>query len=407
MINLLLGAPGGGKSYEAVAYHVLPAVQSGRKVITNLPLYVDVFAAIVPGCENLIEIRTETKGIKPEPQIKNVFGREVDVSGASTWSNRPFAHVEDYQDEWRDENGRGPLYVIDECHFCLPLGKTDTAVEEWYSMHRHYNVDVLLITQSYGKCSRAIIDLVQVCYKVRKAIAFGKSDGYFRKVLDGPRGGEISVQQRKYDSKFFKLYRSHTHGTALDEKDPDDVSPLIVKYRRFTRFVWFLSFFAFIYAFWPSDGKKPENTLKPKKASESVSMISDDLSDEMVYRKNDQYPDDESAKSVEQENENKELEIEQLKGKRMHVTGSMEMGSKRLITFTVSDSSSRIFDLTSDDLEAMGYKVRMLSSCIVMLEMNGRSTPVVCDAPYMQPGTQDKPVVYDSFNGRWSNERQQ
>lgn len=96
MINLLLGAPGGGKSYEAVAYHVLPAVQSGRKVITNLPLYVDVFEAIVPGCENLIEIRTETKGIKPEPQIKNVFGREVDVSGAATWSNRPFAHVEDY-----------------------------------------------------------------------------------------------------------------------------------------------------------------------------------------------------------------------------------------------------------------------------------------------------------------------
>ena len=77
----------------------------------------------------------------------------------------------------------------------------------------------------------------------------------------------------------------------------------------------------------------------------------------------------------------------------------MEMGSKRLITFTVSDSGSRIFDLTSGDLEVMGYKVRMLSSCIFMLEMDGRSTPIVCDAPYMQPGTQDRPVVYDSFNG--------
>ena len=48
MINGLEGIPGSGKSYEATVYHVLAALQTGRLVITNLPLNVEVFAAIDP-----------------------------------------------------------------------------------------------------------------------------------------------------------------------------------------------------------------------------------------------------------------------------------------------------------------------------------------------------------------------
>ncbi len=63
-VNALEGIPGSGKSYEAVAYHVLPALRSGRKVITNLPLNIDAFAAIDPAWRDLIEIRT-----RPAPRI--------------------------------------------------------------------------------------------------------------------------------------------------------------------------------------------------------------------------------------------------------------------------------------------------------------------------------------------------
>ncbi|WMU33924.1 zonular occludens toxin domain-containing protein [Pseudomonas aeruginosa] len=45
MINLILGQPGGGKSHEAVVYHVVPALNQGRKVITNLALDMDKFKA--------------------------------------------------------------------------------------------------------------------------------------------------------------------------------------------------------------------------------------------------------------------------------------------------------------------------------------------------------------------------
>ena len=57
MINGLEGIPGSGKSYEATVYHVLAALQTGRLVITNLPLNVEVFAAIDPSYRSLIQIR--------------------------------------------------------------------------------------------------------------------------------------------------------------------------------------------------------------------------------------------------------------------------------------------------------------------------------------------------------------
>jgi zona occludens toxin len=61
VINLLLGAPGGGKSYEATVYHIIPALEKGRKVITNLPLNLEELEKIIPGCSSLIEIRIKTR----------------------------------------------------------------------------------------------------------------------------------------------------------------------------------------------------------------------------------------------------------------------------------------------------------------------------------------------------------
>ena len=73
---------------------------------------------------------------------------------------RPFSKVEHYQDEWRNEQGQGPLYVVDEAH--LSLGRqTNTQILEWYSLHRHYGVDVVLMTQNLRKLNRDIKDMVE------------------------------------------------------------------------------------------------------------------------------------------------------------------------------------------------------------------------------------------------------
>ncbi|WP_213663341.1 zonular occludens toxin domain-containing protein [Stutzerimonas stutzeri] len=213
MINLMLGQPGGGKTYESVAFHIIPAVvEQGRKVITNLPLDLSTWERYWPGCTKLIDIR--------EPLV---------VDGAVV---RPFSRAEHYGDPWRHpDTGVGPLYVIDECHLAIPARGPDpreqVRVEEWFSLHRHELADVLLITQSYGKISRAIRDLVQIVYRCKKATAFGFSNHYIRKVQDGLRGEVVNTTERKYEKKYFPLYKSHTKSSkAAEELTANDIVPI-------------------------------------------------------------------------------------------------------------------------------------------------------------------------------------
>lgn len=218
MYNLLIGPPGGGKSYEAVVYHVLPTLEAGRKVITNLPLNVAEFGLIDARFPALIELRLKSK-------------RDGAV---------PFSVIEDYGDNWRDQKtGQGALYVIDECHKAIPRMPAMDAradqkkVEEWYAEHRHEGADLLLMTQSYGKISKAITDSAQVLYRVKKMTSFGKAKSYIRKVQDGVRGDVMSTSERQYEKQWFKLYKSHTRSVAaVLEADARDISPAYKKWTR-------------------------------------------------------------------------------------------------------------------------------------------------------------------------------
>lgn len=235
MINLLIGPPGGGKSYEAVVFHVLPTLEQGRKVITNLPLNIAEIAKIEPRAPALIEMRTKSRKA----------GCEV------------FGDVSDYGDDWRDpETGQGALYVIDECHKPLPRGSTPRTVDEWYAEHRHEGADVLLMTQSYGKISKAITDQVQTLYRVKKMTVFGKPTHYIRKVQDGVRGEVMSTAERKYEERFYKLYKSHTRSlSAVLEADARDISPAYKQFYRASIVVTALGCSIGLYQFFKSDEK--------------------------------------------------------------------------------------------------------------------------------------------------------
>lgn len=215
MINLLIGPPGGGKSYEAVVYHILVALNRGRKVITNLPLCLDEVELICPGARELVEFRHSDRRM-----VKDKAGHQ------SEQLVRPFAHIGHYGCDWRHAEGYGPLYVIDECHKCIPRIGTSIDVEEWFAEHRHEHADVLLITQSYGKINPAVRDSVQVLYRCRKAVALGSTTRYIRKVQDGCRGEVVNENIRTYESKYFKLYNSHTKSGAGAELGAADIKPI-------------------------------------------------------------------------------------------------------------------------------------------------------------------------------------
>lgn len=195
MIYAIVGRPRGGKSYESVAFHVLPALKEGRKVITNLTLNVEHFVKVLG------------------PEVRDLI---VKVDGRMTeygQMNRPFSTIDDYKDEWRDDKGVGPLYVIDEAHLAIPSRSNNVELLEFYSLHGHYGIDIILITQNLRKVHRDVRDMIQMTYLCVKNTAFGSNDTYTRKVMDGWNGAVVNTAPRSYKKAYFPFYKSHSQSS--------------------------------------------------------------------------------------------------------------------------------------------------------------------------------------------------
>lgn len=411
MINGLEGIPGSGKSYEAVAFHVLPALRAGRKVITNLPLNIDAFAAIDPTWRDLIEVRT-----RPTPRLGDWNAANIAEQEAfQLWTDREpepqaenvftFGTVWDYHSTWRGAKDQGPLYVVDECHVALPKLGTPDAVVQWFKLHRHYNADVLLMTQSFRDINQPIAQLIATLIKCRKADILGDADKYIRKVHAGYRGAAIQTDQRKYESQYFGLYRSNTQSSGSAEAKVQDVSPMIVKLRRFTWVFWIFALAYAAYVFWPSDdtdiwgrktAPKPMATGKPAEVQPGPAP-----SALQQVQQDPQGPAQQAAAPA------PPLPPPEVKdplfGKLLHMTGDMGKAGKQLIMFVVSGEGRRIFDVTSDDLIQAGYKIERHANCMATVRWSSVVRIVTCDAPYTASGRGDKPIVIDTASGARSD----
>lgn len=392
MITGIEGIPGSGKSYEAVVFHVLPALAAGRKIITNLPLNVEAFKAIDQSYPDLIEVRTRPADILGTWDASNIAEREAfqptyDEPVRSPASVSTFGTVWDYWSEWRGEKGQGPLFVIDECHVSLPRLGTPDSVIEWFKLHRHYNADVVLLTQSFRDICQPISQLLASLIRCRKADILGRSNRYIRKVHAGYRGALIQTNERPYRSQFFGLYKSNTQSQSSAESEAQDVSPFVVKFKRFQ---WSFIAVALVYAvwaFWPRADQtwlgtkiQPAQhiTVKPPLVASTPSAIQPA-----------------PLAPVEPQKPSKGLPGV-LEGKNLHIIGDMNMGGRIQTTFAVSDGGRRIFTTTSDELVKAGYRFNQVGPCFGWLHHLERKIAIVCDAPAIAQGTTGAPVVYDS-----------
>jgi zona occludens toxin len=376
MINLLLGAPGGGKSYEATVYHILPALEKGRKVITNLPLNIEKIAQIDPKYADLIELRTKSKA-------EGMHGK-----GAEQRAWRPFEHEADYGDPWRNDKGAGPLYVIDECHMAMPKGLTRLQVEEWYSMHRHENADVLLITQSYGKMSAAIRDLVQIVYRVRKNVALGSMGSYTRKVQDGIRGEVVNTSQRTYQKKYFGLYNSHTRGKSAEELGAADVKPI---WQHWSVILAVLCFGYVGYKLSTGQVKAPWNVQQKTATTKTTTTSSTATQANGPGRPGPVGPqtkiptEEERATAARKQQEDEDAKLEPYAGRGLHLTGVLEMRGRKVWTFSLSQNGQNIAAITDSEVRAAGYEWHGESQCSGVLRFRSITRVVLCDAPQVGP----------------------
>lgn len=351
MINVLIGPPGAGKSYEAVVYHVLPALLSGRQVVTNLPLNLDAIADQVPGGRDLV--------VKVEQSLENP---------------KPFSSVDDYGSEWRGEGGVGPLYVIDECHKALPKGSTSRLVEEWYAEHRHEGADVLLITQGYGKISAAIRDMIQLVYRVRKATALGMQNRYIRKVQDGPRGEIVNEATRVYDPKHYKLYKSHTKTVGgVAEAGAKDVKPI---WRHWSVLgacaVIPLGILGLVLAGSPFSVKAPD----PQPVAQVKSY------EYVPHNQRQSQPLPESRQTIVPEVKPDPVK-HPFSGLGLHISAYLysEAKEKTMYSISASQNGQRVFRMSDQDLVKAGYQVEFLTPCLIKLKFDKFEDYLTCDAP--------------------------
>ncbi len=397
MINGLEGIPGSGKSYEAVVYHVLPALQRGRLVITNLPLVVEMFAAVNPDYRDLIELRTRTQPIRGTWDAERVDEKgngnafELFEDGHT---EKPevkvslFGHVWDYWSEWKHpKTGQGPLFIIDECHVGMPKLGTDPQVIEWYKLHRHFNADVLLGTQNFRDMNSSIAGLLAILIKVRKADILGKADHYIRKTHGGYRGAVVSTEERKYKPEFFKFYRSHTQGNSVGESAAQDMSPFIVKFNRFKWAVLALAGVSCVWAFWP-EPDKPKAVVKRPAApqfattpptSQNVSRVVADPVGTVTGMVSKHASDQPTGV-------NEFPEPYGLKG--LHVMGQITMKGKTVYVLAVSQNGMQITTVTSSELQEIGYKWKALTDCAASLQWKEKVRALTCDSPQMTVGLQ-------------------
>ncbi len=352
MINALTGRPGGGKSYEAVAFHIIPALKEGRKVITNVALNIPHFVKVF-GQELVDELLVVVDG-------------QLDQFGSI---ERPFSKVEHYKDEWRNGQGQAPLYVIDEAHMSLGRNAND-AVLEWYSMHRHYGADILLMTQNLRKVHRDIKDMVEIHYYCVKNAALGSTKSYTRKVKNGANGTDLNEGVRKYKKEYFPFYQSHTSSNkAVEEAVTKDVTPL---WKHWT--VWLsilmigggLFFIVSSGGFFSSVDADPTpqttETTSPTPSSEPNTpneppkkRVVDPLGEYVLYASG------ETVNVVFDENQRP------IRSKSFHV-----------IYIDVFEKDYKLFTMTNVDLIEMGYEFRTLTECVYSLTFKGSSRLVVC-----------------------------
>lgn len=366
MINLIIGSSGSGKSYEAVVFHVIPAIEKGRQVITNLPLNIEHFRAVY--------------GDEKADLIKLVL---------PTYENPvPFKTIADFGDKWRMEgkNPIGSLYVIDECHKPFAMGSVDKQVDEWFAEHRHELADVLLITQSYGKIWKNIRDNVQLVYRVRKNIALGSPNSYVRKVVDGVRGETVNTTIRVYDSKYFAFYNSHTlSDTSAKEANANDIKP-IWKHWTFLIGIPLLMFGLYRLFTNPLPFAAHEQPIIKPVQKTAISQPHQVTPVQQTILQ----------KPIEQE---KPAAIHPYYKLQMHIGGYIESSDKTKFLYNVllSQNGQIVSTVTNKDLTNAGYSIEATGSCLFKIKFNTYSDYITCDLPQTGANPQDN-FKKPSFN---------
>lgn len=378
MINAIVGRPRTGKSYEAVRYHIVPAIlKDKRKVVTNVSVNKE-YIQKVHGEEvaNLIHV------------IDGQFSEYGQV--------RPFAHEQDFLqfDDWKNEKGQGALFVIDEAHLSAGRNARPQLIE-YFSMHGHYGHDILVLTQNARKLNRDLKDMIEIVWRTTKLSAYGKDDTYLQKTHHGVDNMRDAIHQeeRKYDPEFFPYYKSHTQskGSVL-EATAKEVHTKLNPFATVSKamigigvlWVGGILFYEF------SDDEKEPGNLSDVVAVEEVKEPVTQLERFKVEAQEsgaEPYVKPERSKTRNEEIAEKMRERSKqyhpYHKVQLHVDGHYTDNAtgESVVYFSASTNGQRLFDLRLKDFFLAGYTVQVLTECMVKITYFEYEDFLTCDVP--------------------------
>ena len=267
-INVYSGLMGSGKSYEAVSSLIIPAIASGRRIVTNIDgLSESAIYEYILAHKNKFkkreEITPESLGsielVSNERVLEPFFFPDADANSNIVSVVQP-----------------GDFVVIDEAwRFWDTKAKPSHEHKQFFKMHRHYanpetgvTCDLALIIQDISGLYLDLKKVVEMTVRTTKLKSVGLNSRYRVDLYEGyrlTRTAKIHSYQKSYDKKIFPLYKSYAvegaKETAIDSRQN------IFKSWK----IWFLYgvlpilFFStggwFIYNFFSTDNNKVKDSL--------------------------------------------------------------------------------------------------------------------------------------------------
>lgn len=208
------GLPGSGKSYGVVENVIIPALEAGRHIITNIPLKLGRLSDDFP---------------KGQVTLFNNSDAEND-QGFFNMDNHPAGVIWIIDEAWRFWKSGMKSVNIPQCQ------------KEFFTEHRH-NVgpdgrtnEIIIVTQDLSQLCVFVRGLVEETYRAVKLTAVGQKNRYRVDVYMGAATGQkpgkpMRQLYGKYKPEVFQYYKSHTRNktdfaAGMEEKADDRANVL-------------------------------------------------------------------------------------------------------------------------------------------------------------------------------------
>lgn len=205
-ITLYTGVMGSGKTYEVVAFVILPAILKGRNVVTNISGFnYDAAVSYLVKKEKVEASQIGSVKVVEDELVEDALFFPTLENKASIVQS-------------------GDLVVIDEC---WRFWGTDNSIKpehmEFFRKHRHFinpetkiSSDLVVISQDVSDLHRSLKKVIELSFRAKKLKVVGLSRSYVVEMWEGvnQRRKSVGSSRRIYKKDIFPLYNSYSGGNG-------------------------------------------------------------------------------------------------------------------------------------------------------------------------------------------------